>query len=77
MESFQCNDCEIKFFQSSHLKSHQYSKHTLERPFKCLDCDMKFAHSCSVKSHQRFKHTFEKPFEKPSDCDIGFVENSN
>ena len=36
VKPFQCHDCEMKFVQSSHLKLHQGSKHTLERPLNVM-----------------------------------------
>ncbi|CAX45142.1 transcription factor, putative [Candida dubliniensis CD36] len=49
--SFSCNECDKQFKRSEHLKRHQRSVHSNDRPFACKYCEKKFSRSDNLAQH--------------------------
>lgn len=49
--SFPCNECDKQFKRSEHLKRHQRSVHSNDRPFACKYCEKKFSRSDNLAQH--------------------------
>ncbi|EMG49780.1 hypothetical protein G210_5389 [Candida maltosa Xu316] len=49
--AFPCNECDKQFKRSEHLKRHQRSVHSNDRPFPCKYCDKKFSRSDNLAQH--------------------------
>ena len=60
-----CKICRKNYATKGTLKTHQLSKHAVEKPYACRYCDKLFSLKYYLVSHERL-HTGEKPFT----CDI-------
>ncbi|EER32828.1 predicted protein [Candida tropicalis MYA-3404] len=49
--AFPCNECDKQFKRSEHLKRHQRSVHSNDRPFPCKYCEKKFSRSDNLAQH--------------------------
>ncbi|CDK24775.1 unnamed protein product [Kuraishia capsulata CBS 1993] len=52
-KQFQCEHCPKKFRRSEHLKRHNRSVHSNDRPFHCSFCEKKFSRSDNLSQHLR------------------------
>jgi len=52
---FECDQCENKYSQQSHLNRHILSKHEGHR-YECNQCDQKYTDSSSLRKHKQAKH---------------------
>ncbi|XP_074522783.1 uncharacterized protein LOC141787932 isoform X2 [Halichoeres trimaculatus] len=60
---YRCASCGKKFFQSGHLKKHQFS-HTKVKPYTCEECGRSYTSAESFRAHQ-LNHRGERPFSCP------------
>ncbi|XP_069507824.1 RB-associated KRAB zinc finger protein-like isoform X2 [Ambystoma mexicanum] len=67
--AYACTECDMQFFEKSHLISHQRS-HSEQKIFSCSYCYKSFNRKYNLDGHLR-THTGEKPY-KCTECEKGF-----
>lgn len=81
-----CVDCGRSFLRSCHLKRHQRTIHSKEKPYCCSQCKKCFSQATGLKRHQHTHQEQEKNIEspdRPSDiypctkCTLSFVAKIN
>ncbi|KAL1264049.1 hypothetical protein QQF64_004404 [Cirrhinus molitorella] len=85
-EMNQCGECGRNFLRSCHLKRHQRTIHSKEKPYCCSHCRKCFSQATGLKRHQQ-THQGEEKGEKDADrtsdiypctkCSFSFVAKSN
>ena len=53
---FECDQCDKKYYNKSHLKDHKHSNHDGIRDVECDQCEFKTFRRSSLKLHQKSKH---------------------
>ncbi|XP_051958896.1 histone-lysine N-methyltransferase PRDM9 [Xyrauchen texanus] len=84
-ESNNCSDCGRNFLRSCHLKRHQRTIHSKEKPYCCSHCKKCFSQATGLKRHQQTHQGEEKEMDtnRPSDiypctkCSFSFVAKIN
>ena len=59
---YQCDVCDRKYIQKSHLNHHVKSVHLGSRPYQCGTCNMTFSTKQTLVVHIRI-HTGSKPYK--------------
>ncbi|TRZ00763.1 hypothetical protein DNTS_024560 [Danionella cerebrum] len=81
-----CADCGRTFLRSCHLRRHQRSIHSKEKPYCCSFCNMCFSQGTGLKRHQQVNHGVEKNEKTPhnttdlytcTECSFSFVSKSS
>lgn len=53
---YKCNECDITFFESQQLKTHQLVKHENIRNFKCPNCEKTYSKRSHLSRHVKVSH---------------------
>uniref|UniRef100_A0A8C1WBV5 PR domain containing 9 n=1 Tax=Cyprinus carpio TaxID=7962 RepID=A0A8C1WBV5_CYPCA len=85
-EMNKCGECGRNFLRSCHLKRHQRTIHSKEKPYCCSRCRKCFSQATGLKRHQQThqgEEKREKDADRPSDiypctkCSFSFVAKFN
>ncbi|XP_038111474.1 zinc finger protein OZF-like [Culex quinquefasciatus] len=75
VQTFECSECDSKFFCAAGLKRHVDRKHPDHQPFQCDKCDRKYTKKSHLLEHQN-THSDARPYSCKL-CPMAFKTKTN